>query len=156
MAQLAGKTIMTVKQLSVNHNTRTHTGTQCDNDKILHTASHTVNHLADSSGIGIVGKRYGNAQCIAEQLSQGHYTIVSPRQIRSKLDSAVIIIAIRSTNTHGLDFLDTADLLDDGLQSLNRCGHVIIYIVVATSLDGSSGLDIATGINNTKYRVGTS
>ena len=79
------------------------------------------------------------------------YTIVSPRQIRSKLDCAVIIVAVRSTNTHGLDFLDTANLLDDRLQSLDRCGYVIIYITVTTSFDGCGGLDIATGINNTKY-----
>ena len=107
---------MTIEQLTVDHDTRAYASTQGDDDEVLHTACHTINHLTNGSGIGIIGQGYGDiVQTLAEQLGEGHHTIMSPRQIGGKLDGAVIIVAVRGTYTHGLDLLDTAHLVDDDL-----------------------------------------
>ena len=152
MAQLTGKAVVTIQKLTVNNNTRANTCTQSDNNEILHSASHTVNHLADSSGIGIIGKSHRNViQTLAEELSKRHYAIVSPRQVGSKLDSTIVIVAVWSTDTHGLYLLDSAHLVYNNLKYFYTGINISLGSSVTTGFDSGSSLNLSTSINNAEY-----
>ena len=60
MSQLASKSIAAIYHLSVDDNTRAYARTKCQHNEILHASGHSIGHLADSCGIGIVGQRYGH------------------------------------------------------------------------------------------------
>ena len=81
---------------------------------------------------------------------------MSPRQVRRKLYSAVIVITVGSTDAHRLDFLKAAHLLDDDLQGLNTCVHIIVGIGKAAGLDGRRSFDVASGVNDSKHGVRSS
>ena len=59
MAQLAGKAVVAVDQLTIDHHAGANTGAECDHDEILETAGSAIGHLTDSGGIGVVGDSYG-------------------------------------------------------------------------------------------------
>ena len=101
MSQFTGESVMSIEQLSVDHNAGTNACAQGNHDEVLHTASHAIYHFTDGSGIGIVSQRYGDiVQALAEQFCQGHYAVVSPRKVRGKLDGAFIIVSVRGSDTH--------------------------------------------------------
>ena len=79
-----------------------------------------------------------------------------PRQVRCKLNGAVIIVAIGCTDAHGFDFLNATHLVDDYLQCFHTGVYIVFYLLVATGLDGCGGFDVTTGIDNTKNGVCTS
>ena len=116
MSQFASKAVVSIKQLAIDNNTRTDTGAQSDDDKVLHASSHSVDHLTDGGSIGVVGQCYGDVvQLLAEQVGQWNNGVVSPRQVRSFLDSALVVVAVGGADAHRFDFLDTTNLLDDRL-----------------------------------------
>ena len=148
---------MTIEQLSVDDNARAYTSAEGNDDKVLHAACHTIDHLSDSCCIGIVGQCYRDVvQTLAEELRQGNHTVVSPGQVRSKLNRTLIIVAVRRTDTHCLDFLNAAYLVDNDLQCFNTGIHIVFCLFVITCFDSRSSLDLTTGINDSKYGVGAS
>ena len=154
MTQLTGKAVVAVKQLTIDDDTRTYARAQGDDDEVLHAASHTIDHLADSGGISVVGECYGDVvQALAEELCQRHDAVVGPRQIGSKLDGAVVEVTVGGADTHRLDLLNAAHLVDNHLQSLDTGIHIVFHLIVATCLDGSSCLDFTTGIYNAEDGV---
>ena len=153
MSKLTSKAVAAIDELTVDDDTRANTRTQCDHDEVFHATSHAVDHLTDSGGISIVGQSHRNAQTLLEHSGQRHNSIMAPRQVGSKLDGAVIIVAVRCTNTHCLDHVDASHLFDDRLQSSHASVHVVFHFVVALSLDSGSGLDLATTVNNTEDGV---
>ena len=157
MAQFAGKAVVTVEQLSVDDDTRADARSKGDDDEVLHATGHAVDHLAQGSGVGVVGQRHRDtAEPLAEHLSQRHHTVVSPRQVGGKLDGTVIIVAVGGADAHRLDLVDTAHLLDDGLQGLDTSVDVGLGRLEATGLDGGGCLDVAACVDNTKHGVRTS
>ena len=155
MAKFAGKTVAAIHQLSVDHNARAYTGAQGEHDEILHATRHTIGHLANGCGIGIVGDGHWHTEPLAEHAGQRHDAIVSPRNVGGVFYCTFIIIGIGGSDAHGFDFLHTAHLVDDDLQCLHGGIHIITNGGKALCLDGSGGLDVATAVNNTKNRVGT-
>ena len=152
MTQLTCKSVVTVEQLTVDHDTRAYAGAEGDDDEVLHATGHAIDHLADSGGIGIVGESHGDVvEALAEEFSEGHYTVVSPRQIGGKLDGAVIVIAIGGANAHGLDLIDAANLVDDDLQGLDTCVDIVLDLFIAAGLDSGCSLDVTTGIDNAEH-----
>ncbi len=113
-------------------------------------------HLAYLPAPGVVRLRLSAYEVEGESVSheidrQFHNTLASPLKVRSKLDSAVIVVAVRRTDTHSLNLIYATNLVDDNLQSLNRSVDISLNIVaIALSLDSSSGLDVATAVNNTE------
>ena len=81
---------------------------------------------------------------------------MGPGQVRSKLDRTGVVVGIRGTDTHGLDLLDAAYLVDDHLQSLHTGIHIILYFVIAARLDGCCCLDLTTGIHDAENGVRSS
>ena len=81
MSQFTGKSVMTIHQLTVDHDTRPHSGSEGDDDEVLHSTCHAINHLAHGSRIGVVGQRHRNAERLAEHVGQRHHPF--PWQIRS-------------------------------------------------------------------------
>ena len=157
MSQLTGKAVVTIHQLSVDDNTRAYTCAERQHDEVLHATGHTVNHLTHSSGIGVVGQSHGQiVETLAEHLSQGHHTVVSPCQVGSELYRTIIIVAVGGADAHGLDLVQTTHLFDDGLQGSHAGVNIVVHLVVALCLDGCSGLDFSTAVNNTENRVCTS
>ena len=113
MTKLTCKSVGTVNQLTVNHNTRTYACAKSNDDEVLHTTSHAIYHLAYGCSISIVGKSYWNAETIREHLCQWNNTVASPIQIGCILHSTVIVVGVRGTYTHSLDFLNTAYLINN-------------------------------------------
>ena len=154
MAQLASETIMAVEQLAVDDDARADARAKCDDDEILHATGYAVDHLAQGRSIGVVGHGHGNvAETLAEHLGQGNDAVVCPRQVRRKLDGAFIVVGIGSADAHGLDFLQSAHLLDDGLQCHDAGVDIVLGLLVATGLDGCRGLDVAACVNDSKHGV---
>ncbi len=151
MTELTGKAITAINQLTIDYDTRANASTEGNNDKVLHTASHTVSHLADGSRIGIIGKGYRDTQSIREELGQWHDARATPLQVRRKLDSTIIIVTIRSTYTHSLDLADTTHLIYNDLESLNSSLDIVVDIIISLRLDSCGHLDITTAVDNSKY-----
>ena len=148
---------MAVEQLAVHHNTRPYARAKCDDDEVLHATCHTIDHFAKSGSVGIVRQCYRNIiQPFAEQLGQRYNAIVCPRQVRGKLNGSVIVVAVRGTNAHSLDFLYAAHLVDDDLKGLYTRVYIVFYFLIAASLNGCSGPDVAAGVDNSKHGVRTS
>ena len=116
---------MTVQQLTVNHDTRTYTGSQGDHDEVLHTACTTVDHLALRSRIGVVRDRAFHTHALADQLSKRHHTF--PRQVRSLLDATRIEIGVRRTaaDTYYITHRDTFVLY----QAFQTCAEHVAVLV---------------------------
>lgn len=72
------------------------------------------------------------------------------------LDVTSVIVGIRCTNTHGLDLVDTAHLVDDNLKGIDCCIHISLASLITLGLDGCCGLDVATTVNDTKHGVSSS
>jgi len=151
VTQLTSETIATVNHLTVDNDTRTYTSTQSNVDKVLHTTSHTVSHLSQGSRIRIVSQSHRNTQSLAEEVSQWHYAVVSPRKVRSELDGTCIVVTVRSTDTHALDLLDAADGIKHRLQSLYRSFYIFIHCLVATSLDSCCSLNVTASIYDAEH-----
>ena len=117
MAKLSGEAITTVNQLSIDDNARADTCAKRDFYEVLHAASGTVSHLAHSGRVSVIGKGYGDAKPVGEHLCQRHDAIVTPLQVGGKLDGASIVVAIRRADTHRLDFLYAANLVDNPRES---------------------------------------
>ena len=81
---------------------------------------------------------------------------MSPGQVGCELNRTIIIIGIRSTDTHRLDGVNATHLLDDGLQSGNGSIDVCLGSGKAARLDGRSSLDFTTRINDSEHRIGSS
>ena len=67
-----------------------------------------------------------------------------PCQVRCELNSTIIEVSIRGTDTHGLDLLDTAHLVDNHLKSLHTSINIVLYLVVPLCLDSGGSLDLTT------------
>ena len=103
MTQLAGKTVMAVDELSVDHDAGAHAGSERYHDEVLHTASCAVGHFAQGGGVGVVGDshRY-SGKGLAHHL--GH-RYGSPRKVRRTLYFAGIVIGVRGTYPYALDLI---------------------------------------------------
>ena len=156
MAQLTSKTIAAIDQLSIDDNTRTYTSSQSQHDEILHTTSHSVGHLTNSSCVGIIGQCHRDTQAFLEKVGQRYDSIVSPRKIGCKLYCSRIIVTIGSTDSHSFNFLYTAHLVDNYLQRLHGCIDIILYALISLGFDGCGSLDISSAVDNTKDRVRSS
>ena len=73
--------------------------------------------------------------------------------LRSVLDVAGVVICVRRANTHGLDFFNAAHLVDDNLKSIDGCIDIFLTCLITLGFDGSSGLDVATAVNDTENGV---
>ena len=104
MAQLTGKTIVTINHLSVNNNTATDTCAQCNHDKILHTTRSSIGHFTYTGRIGIISQSRRNAKTFFKHGSQRNNTF--PRQVRSEFDCSAIIVSVRSTDTDTFYFFN--------------------------------------------------
>ena len=156
MAKLAGKSVVTINKLSVDHDTRAHAGAEGDDDEVLHTASHAIGHLADGCCIGVVGHCHGDAtETLGEHLGEWNDTL-APNEVGSVLDVASVVICVGCADTHGLDFFNATHLVDDNLQSLDGCIDVFLTCLITLGLDGSCGLDVATAVNDTENGVSSS
>ena len=154
MAELASKTVAAVNELSVHYDARANACAESDDDEVLHAASYAVSHLADGCSVSVVGERYGDAELVAEELSQRHYAVASPLEVRSELDGAVVVVAVRSADTHSLDLADATYLVDDDLQSVYSCVYVSLNVVaISLGLDSCGSLNFTTAVNDTKHRV---
>ena len=58
MTQFACESVAAVNHLSVDNDTRTYACTECNVDEVFHTSSHTVSHLTERCGVGIIGHTY--------------------------------------------------------------------------------------------------
>ena len=153
MTQLTGKAIATVDELSVDNNARAYACAEGDDDEVLHTTGYTIYHLTDGSSIGIIGQCHGNAQPLFEHLGQRHNAIVAPLKVGSKLDGAAIVVTVGSSDTHGLDLVDAAALLNNRLQGSYTSVYILLGRGIALRLDGCCGLDFATAVNDTEDGV---
>ena len=154
MTELASETVAAVNELSVHYDARANACAESDDDEVLHAAGYAVSHLADGCSVSVVGERYGDTEFVAEELSQRHYAVASPLEVRSELDGAVVVVAVRSADTHSLDLADAAYLVDDDLQSVYSCVYVSLNVVaISLGLDSCGSLNFTTAVNDTKHRV---
>lgn len=65
-----------------------------------------------------------------------------------------IEVAVGCADTHRLDLLDAAHLVDDDVERIDRCVHIILFVVVGLCLDGCRSLDFTTRVDDAEHRVG--
>ena len=151
MAKLSGEAITTVNQLSIDDNARADTCAKRDFYEVLHAASGTVSHLAHSGCVSVIGKGYGDAKPVGEHLCQRHDAIMTPLQVGGKLDGASIVVAIRRADTHRLDFIYAANLVDNHLKGLYASVHIVLNLIIYLSLHGRGDLDVSARVDNAKH-----
>ncbi len=112
-----------------------------------------VHHFSHSGGIRIIGKRTGYIELVRHQLCQWDHTL--PGQVGRIFDGAIVIVAIRRTNTNATDSIDTTHFIDGWHQRIIQFINVISDIIVFARGYGAPIGDIATMIYDAKYRVGS-
>ena len=80
---------------------------------------------------------------------------MAPSQVWRKFYRALVVVTVRCTDTHCLDLINSANLVDDHMKGFYGSLHVVFYLIIALGLNSCSCLDVATAVHNTKHRVGT-
>ncbi|MPN40261.1 hypothetical protein SDC9_187797 [bioreactor metagenome] len=124
---------MPIHQLSVHDNTATHTCTQCDYDKIFHSAGCTIGHLSNSCSIGIVGECYGNTHPVFQQLGKRDYSF--PGKVGCKLDTSGKIITVGGTCTDSFDLIFGGCSRDKIFNQVSQFIQIIFYLSVFGCFD---------------------
>ena len=153
MAQLTGKAIVAVHHLSVHHDTAAHTSAQGNHDEILHTASHTVGHLADGGSVSVVGNQARNAELLGHHLSQGDGG--GPGQVGSLVNQARVVVAVRSTDADAVNLAHNFIILHQASQFGVQLVDVVIEVTVFCCLDRAARNHIAASVHDTKDGVST-
>ena len=153
MSQFAGESVVSIEQLSIDHDARADACAKRNDNEIVHAPCHTILFLADGGRIGIVRHRHGEiVQAFAEHFSQRHHAVFCPPQISGILDGAGMIVGSRCTDAHGLYFGEATHLLNHGLKRLdasldelfgrlvvagfNHCGFQDVCLIVHDAEDG--------------------
>ena len=155
MTELASKAVATIDDLSVDDNTAAHTCAECNDDEVLHATCCAIGHLTHCCGVGVVGELHGNACCLVEHIGQRNDALVSPRQVGSELDGAVVVVAVGSTDAHALHLVGSANLCQKGLQASHASLYEGFSGLVLLRLDTVLCNDLATSVNDSEYGVGT-
>ena len=80
---------------------------------------------------------------------------MSPGQIGSELDGAVVVVAVGGSDAHSLHLRCSAYLIQEGLQASHTSLDESVGGLVLLRLDAVLCNDFATGINNSENGVGT-
>ena len=137
---------MAVQQFAVNHDTRSHAGTEGDDDKVLHAACRTIDHLALCRSVGIVRNSTLDTHTLADEFSQRHYTL--PRQVRRILDAARIEIAVRRTAADANDITERDSfVLYQTFQTGAEHITILVDIRVLLRRDGITAKNLSFFIN---------
>ena len=96
---------MTVKHLTIDHDTASDTCSEGDHDEILHTLGSAVSHFTDSSSVCVICKsNRKTAHSFRQKLCELDGLSAAPHKVDSILDRTLIIVAVRCT------YSDTTDL----------------------------------------------
>ena len=80
---------------------------------------------------------------------------MSPRQVGSELDGAVVVVTVRSTDAHALHLVSSANLCQKGLQASHASLDEGFSGLVLLRLDTVLCNDLATSVNDSECGVGT-
>ena len=144
---------MAVDELSVDHYAAAYAGAEGDHDEILQTAGCAVSHLADCSGVGIVGDGHGYAELVADHLGQGQGS--GPGDIDEFFDHAGVVVGIGCAYAYAVDFVNS-------VIGHKQPGHFIVKLVkicvdigMFQRLDGGTGDNYATCVDDAENCIGT-
>ena len=151
MAQLTSESVVAIHHLAIHHDAAAHTCTQGDHDKVLHTASHAVGHLADGGSVSVVGDQARDAEFLSHHVSQGNRG--RPGQVRSLVDKARVVVAVGGADADALDLALGVIRLDDAGQLGVQLVNVVIEVAVFCCLDGIACDYSAASVHDTKDGV---
>ena len=145
---------MAIQHLSVHDHAAADTRSEGYHDEILHATGCSIGHLTHSGRVGVVGNLGGHAELLLQQLSKGNNTF--PRQVRSLLNIARVVVGIRGTGADTANHLETADRLYNLRCLLVQGIHVVVDVCVLLCLNGDTSQYLAACIYNTEDGVSTS
>ncbi len=153
MSEFPGKTVVTIDKLTVDHDTRTYSGAECDHYEIFQTACHTIGHLTDRCGIRIVGDCYGDTELLAEKLRERHGG--RPGKVYTILDHTGEVVCIGCTDSDTVYLILSIDRLDKTHSLCVEFVDVVGDVSVFSGLDRVACKHNSAGINNAEHCVGS-
>ena len=151
VAQLAGKAVVAVYHLSVDHDAGAHAGAQGDHDEILHTAGGAIGHLSHGGGIGVVGEGDGNAvHLLAKELGEFHL-VVTPLEVGSALDGAGVIVSVGRTNADTADAAFGLGLCHNAVKGFCQFRNERFYFLISIRTDNGLCHNGTTGVHNATF-----
>ena len=155
VAQLTGKTVMTVDQFAVGNETASEASTQCNHQKVFHAFGTAINHLTDGCSIGVIGDDYRNSGEITFDLfNDVQHTF--PNQVRSEFDRSGVVVAIGCTDADTHQFNIVACPFEEWLNADIKLFDVLIEIGIITSRENTFTDDLTLLVNETVNGVGSS
>ena len=113
MAQFAGKPVVSINQLPVDHNSASDARSERNHDEIFHAACCAISHFSNCGCIGIIGDGYGNVKFFIHKVGQWDWCW--PRKIYAICDNARKIIGIRRSYANARYF----EMMADGMAGDN-------------------------------------
>ena len=153
MSEFASKTVAAVNHFPVNYNAATHTSSERNHDEVFHSSRHTVGHLAQGSGVCVVGHTARNSESFCKELTDRYHAF--PNKIGGVFYRAVVVVAIGSADAHRFDFANAANFLNNGLESLDGSGYIVVDIGIGFGADSGLRNDVAALVHNAKDAVGS-
>ena len=138
VSQFAGKAVMSVNQLAVGNNASAQTRSERYHDEILHALSSAVNHLADCSRIGIIGKIdrktaelfFHIVDNVQDPLLGSIFALAPLEEVRRIVQNTLVMVGKRSTDTDSDKLVFEVDAaqkqLDTLAQLVDVCGIEIV------------------------------
>ncbi len=152
MAQFAGKAVVAIDNLAVDHDTATHTGTQGNHDEILHTAGRAIRHFAHGCRIGVIGQRHGDAvHGLGQHLGKRNLLGAAPGKVRRILNLTLVEVTVRSTGADAADAAFGIRIGDDPLQRSSQFVDERCHIGVRIRPDDRLGYHISAGVNHAAF-----
>ena len=157
MPKFSGEAVRAVEDLTIDDDSGAYAGPKGNHDKVFHPLCDSVSHLADSSSVGIIGKRYRNAaEGLGKHFRELHRTVGSPGKIRCKCNRTGIIVSIRCAYTYSPDTAFHVGLSDKILYGLGNLRNDYFGRRIVAGLYYFLGKDFATGIDDAElYSLST-
>ena len=151
MAELACETVMSVNDLTVDHDTRSHTCTEGDHDEILHASCSAVCHFTDSSRIRVICKSYRKAtQSLRKKLRERNHISAAPCKVHGILDCSCIIVTVRRAYSDTLYLAFCARILDDLLYRISELCDIRLDLAVCICADDCLRKHCTSCVHHTK------
>ena len=150
MTEFAGKSVMTIDNLTIDDNTAADTCAEGNHDEVLHTARSSVGHLTHCSSIGIICKSYRNTvHLLFQEVGNRNCSLVAPFEIDSILDFSGIVVSVRNTHSDTAHLTGNACIRNHFVDSFSEFVDIRIDLVISIGTDNCLGQNLAAHIYNT-------
>ena len=166
MTELPGKAVVAVDHLAVGDEPRSEARTEGNHHEITHALGIAVDHLADRSGVGVVGDdRLHTAEAFRNVASQrkdaarlvgiGVLGFEFP-EVRGVFDRALVVIGVGGADADAGQFVFERKALRQcahGVAELLHISRIVVYMGIFAGRDDRFGIEVAVFVNESERGV---